>query len=277
MTWNQRLRMGALLLAIAGAALMTANVAGLFIPLRSQDIDGYLDFSHSHTIPATEALDRLAALPTDAPRLATAAEATRIVHEGIAHVFPDDVEAFGYDHFRMRVPVTENWILWGLSFIKPDTYRDYEFCSYERAIRRGTGRCGQQALALVAFLEERGFETGFVALGGHAIATVQVEQGWILLDPDYGGVIPFDLTRAEADPGSVLDHYWSPAARQNRLDRLFEATGNDLRYGGAAARYPRACPIETAAYALKWLLPMLLLLVPVPLLLGTRAGGASHS
>jgi hypothetical protein len=247
--------------AAFGLVLLVLNLVGSLGTLRAPDIDGYVDFAGIATEASSRTLARLHALPDDPASFAVAEEATRIFHEGIAHVDSADIRARGLSHYRMRVPVTENWVLFALSYLKPDTYRDYEFCSYERAIERGTGRCGQQSLALVSFLEERGFETGFVALGGHAIATVRTaEAGWVLLDPDYGGVIPFDLAEAQSRPQDVLSYYWSDAARQNGIDELYGPDGNALRLGGVRARYARACPIEKAAYAVKWLGPLLLLL-----------------
>jgi hypothetical protein len=253
------------LMGVTGMILLAVNVCGFAVPLRSPDIDGYRDFAGIATTRFSEssaALRRLSesqATPVD-----FVTEATRIFHAGIAHVAPRDVRANGLDHYRMRVPLTENWILFALSYLKPDTYRDYEFCSYRKALERGTGRCGQQSMALVSFLEERGFQTGFVELGGHSIATVKVAPSkWYLLDADYGGVIPFDIQTAERSPSSVLRYYWSSAARDAGLDALFDPAGNQTKYGGPDARYARACPFERAAYAAKWLLPGVLV---IPLL-----------
>lgn len=253
--------------ALAGIGLLVLNVTGIVVPLRSSDIDGYVDFAGGKTLPYQEAARRLAGI--DASRMSkedVVTEATRIIHQGMAHVSPEDVRENGLDYYAMRVPATENWVLFLLSFLKPDTYRDYEFCSYERALERGTGRCGQQSLALVSFLSDKGIDTGFVSLGGHAIATAEVADAeWYLLDPDYGGVVPYDIEEAERDPRRVLEHYWSPAAENRRLDRLY-GSENSVTYGGPRARYARACPIESAAYVAKWAIPVAMLLpLAIPL------------
>lgn len=256
--------------AAIGAILLLVNLSGFFLPLRSPDVNGYRDFAGAETLEFREAMRRLDEIAErNLPLVELVSEATRVFHEGIAHIAPADVAKNGLEHYRMRVPASENWILFTLSYLKPDTYRDYEFCSYRRALERGTGRCGQQSLALVSFLSELGVETGFVALGGHALATANVgDDEWYLLDADYGGVIPFDIHTAERDPSSVLPYYWSPAARANSLHELYEPE-NEIRYGGPEARYARACPIERVAYVLKWAVPALLLL-PFPLLITYR-------
>ena len=179
----------------------------------------------------------------------------------MAHINPSQIEKNGLDFYRMRVPVWENYLLYALSHLKPDTYLDYEFCSYRRALRRGTGRCGQQSLALVDFLSQQGIETGFVRLGGHALVTAKVADAtWYMLDADFGGVIPFDLAQAERDPASVLPHYWNDAASKRSLHLRFGPENNGLRYGGPEARFGRACRIEYLAYIMKWLIPVTLLL-----------------
>ncbi|MEO1036271.1 MAG: hypothetical protein AAFX44_12010 [Pseudomonadota bacterium] len=248
--------------SLVGLLLLGANVAGLFVPMRATEINGYVDFANEPTRTFDESLARLNTLgESSLDRAQFVTVATQIFHEGIAHVAPDDVRANGFAHYGMRVPATENWVLYVLSFLKPDTYMDYEFCSYKRALKRGTGRCGQQSLALVSFLSDHGIPTGFVALEGHAIATAQVDdESWYLLDPDYGGVIPYDIAEAEKNPSGVLAYYWSDAARLNRIDQVY-APINELRLGGTNTRYPRACPIEQVAYVVKWALPPFLLVL----------------
>ena len=232
--------------AALGLTLIVVNVVGFFVPLRAQEVNGYRDFAGVETLEFNDTMEQLETLAeTSRDNIQLVTEATRLFHAGIAHVSPRDVEAKGFEHFGMRVPITENWILFALSYLKPDTYSDYEFCSYRRALERGTGRCGQQSMALVSYLAENGLATGFVALGGHAIATARVDESrWYLLDADYGGVIPFDIAQAERDPDSVIAHYWSAAARENRIHEAF-APANRVKYGGPEARYARAVPDRT--------------------------------
>ena len=246
---------------VLGLVLLGLNLVGLAMPLRSPTItESYADFARDSTLTFDDALARLAALDgMDAEGMVT--EATRVFHHGMAHIPGDDIVRDGLAHYRMRVPAWENFVLYALSYLKPDTYLDYEFCSYRKALERGTGRCGQQSMALVGFLSEQGIETGFIALGGHAVATAKVsDDRWFILDPDYGGVIPMSLGEVEADPRQIYRYYWGPAAKQRRLERAYAPDRNSIRYGGVEARYRRACPIERVAYALKWVLPVALLL-----------------
>ena len=249
---------------LAAIGLLLVNFVGIFVPMRAAEVDGYIDFAKNPNHPAEVSLAALASLSSAAGEVSAAefvTRATRIIHEGIAHIEPDEVVTKGFAHFSMSVPVFENWILFALRYIKPDTYRDYEFCSYRRAVERGTGRCGQQALAVVSYLSNQGFNTGFVSLGGHAIATAEVGPGaWYLLDPDYGGVIPFDIRTAERNPEKVVEHYWKPEIVRERNLVANYHPDNGLNLGGVEARYGRACTIEEMSYIAKWLIPAVLLL-----------------
>lgn len=250
--------------AAIGLMLLAINVVGLFLPLRSPEInESYSDFARRGTPSLNDSLNMLKLLSANhVPKSEFLKEATRIFHYGIAHIPKEDIEKNGFDYYRMRVPLWENYILYLLSYLKPDTYRDYEFCSYQKALERGTGRCGQQSLALVDYLHRNDIETGFIRLGGHAIATAKAEDGtWYMLDPDYGGVIPFGLEQAEAEPASVIPYYWGPAITTNNMYLLFGKEQNAIRYGGPEARFGRACKIERASYALKWAIPALLILL----------------
>lgn len=181
-----------------------------------------------------------------------------------------------------------------MSYIKPDTYRDYEFCNYQKTLQRGIGRCGQQSLALVGLLHEQGFETGFFDLSGHTVATVKVaDDRWYILDPDFGLAFPYQLKGSERYPERyprVVEAFFKEypdkkivvsqdGEERVRPERLYKVTGHRVRYGGPEIRWGRACPIERAAYILKWLLPFLLFL-PLALyvlLSSGRVGTASRA
>lgn len=258
---SRQLTVVAIAAASIGIGLLLINLAGLwFLSLRAPGVTEYRDFAGTETLPYRQALQQLDAMnqPDD---LASLTEITRIFHLGLAHIDPADRALVGLGELRMTIPVWENYLLFALAYLKPDTYRDYEFCNYRRALERGVGRCGQQSLALVDFLSQRGVDTGFVNLGGHTLVTANTEAtGWLLLDPDYGAAIPFDLETAERAPAEVIPYYWNDQVLKRRLFTLFGAEKNEIRYGGPSARWGRACSIESWAYFLKWLLPLLLLL-----------------
>ncbi len=249
------------LAAASGACLLLLNFAGVgYLSLRAPGVDDYVDFAGTPTLTYAEAKERLRSTAVH-PTVDSLSAVTRVFHEAMVHIDPTDREIVGLKELRMTIPIWENYVLYALSYLKPDTYRDYEFCSYRRALERGVGRCGQQSLALVDFLSAKGIKTGFVYLGGHTLVTAQVDSGrWVMLDPDYGAAIPFDLAQAEAQPETVIPYYWNNQVVSRNLFRSFAPAKNKIRYGGPDVRWGRVCVIEKIAYILKWLLPLLLLL-----------------
>ncbi|MBR9910176.1 MAG: hypothetical protein GYB33_07475 [Gammaproteobacteria bacterium] len=252
-----------LLSLVIALFLLGLNITGLIVPLRSPEISSdYADFARGNTPTYKESIAQLEQLSNRAePTLAFFTEATRVFHYGIAHIPPGDIDIKGLAHYRMQVPAWENYILYALSYIDPKTFMDYEFCSYFKALKRATGRCGQQSMALADYLDEQGITTGYVSLGGHALAAAQTGDGdWVILDPDYGGVIPFDLKTAEANPESVIPYYWNPTpVVNNGLYKLFAPEHNEFRQAPPESRQPTTCLMEKFAYIAKWLIPLALL------------------
>lgn len=248
--------------AAGGLVLLILNLVGLAIPLRAPDLrDGYADFSSPEIMPIDRVEARLEELrplrQSDPPGYVAAVN--RVFSEAIAHIREEDIAARGFDYYHMRVPAWENFILYTLSYLKPDTYRDYEFCSYEKALARGTGRCGQQTTAVVGFLHQQGYETGIMVLPGHVAGTVKVAPDtWHIIDPDYGVTTPYSIDQLQADP-SLAEPFYGPLADKIGIEGTFGGPIT-VAYGGPEVRWARVCPIERAAYIAKWALPVALMI-----------------
>jgi hypothetical protein len=102
-------------------------------------------------LDAVETIDRTAGSETERATALLDAVHRRMVH---------------YDGPALRVSPADNWLIWGWSFLWPSS-NGYEFVDPRRALRRGLGLCGQQALTLVGLLAERGFTAGRLRLRGH--------------------------------------------------------------------------------------------------------------
>ena len=280
--YQRSIRACGILLGLTGIALLAANLSGYAFSLRSPGITAsFGDLSHDSTLPYGEALRQLESLDLE-DRAAYASEVNRIVGHTMAHVTQRQIRETGrprqevLDFYRMRVPIWENYLLFALSYVKPDTYRDYEFCRYRKAMERGTGRCGQQSLTVVGILAEKGFETGFVNLTGHVVATAKVsDDQWYVLDPDFGVTIPHGLDRIETDR-RLIASYYSPRVN---TEKLYFSETTSISYGGPDVRWRRACRIESAVYALKWLLPVGLIVAMIGLYAwsGGRGGRPSRA
>src|SRR5690606_3865769 len=82
--------------AAKGAILLLVNLSGFFLPLRSPHVNGYRDFAGAETLEFREAMRRLDEIAErNLPLVELVSEATRVFHEGIAHIAPADVAKNG--------------------------------------------------------------------------------------------------------------------------------------------------------------------------------------
>ena len=248
---------GMALLAVS-VALMLINTVGLFLPLRSKLVSAdKADLSAEHVLSSQEAFAKLHTLQTtDRERFAL--EASHIIGDGILHIegdhlWPQDDPRFVAYHYT--IPIWENWVLFLLRYVHPSTYLYYELCDWQRAINRGIGRCGQQSMALVGFLEEHGYRTGFVYLTSHTVATAETVPGrWIVLDPDYGISMPSTLEQLVANRALLETYYERHLV--HRPWAFFTDRAPTVIYGGPEVRFPKACIIERISYVVKWVGPI---------------------
>jgi hypothetical protein len=258
---------------VLGAALLALNLYGLGFSLRSPlVVQEPTDFSHERIIASDEAWAQLKSLDQN-DRRNFALRASEIIGSAMKH------ERYGggdfapevYAQYYMTVPAWENYFLYLFSFLKPSTYVSYELSGYRHALERGIGQCGQQAMTVIGFLEEHGFNTGFVQLNGHVVATAEVAPGeWYVLDPDYGVSIPHSIDEL-ANSRALVETYYSRFLHRNPW-RLYGTQQNEVTYGGAGMRYPRGSMIEEFAYIAKWGFPTALLFIAGLALIAVRRG-----
>ena len=259
------------------------NVVGEFLTLRPDTLSSLrLDSSASPARSYQDAMTAIAQLEV-LEISEYVQEINRITHETMVHLRPKQIADAGYGNgseiiaLNLRVPIWENYLLFLLSYLKPDTYRDYEFCRYDKALERGIGRCGQQSLVVVSLLDSQGIEAGFIDWSDHhAVAIAKTGPSeWYILDPDYNISFPYrtrslgantpeafpDLAAAllrEHPDQTIIQH--PDGTNRTTPERLYKTDGQTVSLGGPSARWGRACPIERVAYILKWVLPILLLL-----------------
>ena len=254
-------------LLVLGLLLLGLNVYGLGQSLRAPFVIAEpSDFSHDRIISADEAWSQLAALdPTD--RVGFAMRASEIIGSTIKHL-PYDYQAVAEDSlagFYLTVPPWENYFLYLFRFLRPQTYRAFQFNGYARAIERGIGQCGQQSVAVAGFLESHGYNVGILNLYRHVVATAEVAPGtWYILDPDFGVSIPHSVEELEADPALVERYYADFNVRGTPAFRNPTAIygTRPAEFGaGSQSRYPRGSVVEELAYLAKWPFPFVLILL----------------
>ncbi|MCB2155998.1 hypothetical protein KQI84_14045 [bacterium] len=261
---HSRLFRGLAIVAICLAVpLFALDVVGLFTSLRNPQIyqDATVGFENDITLTPEQVHTEIDAPFTD--RKEYARRVTMAVNQGIAHYWRDE----GLSKYNLRVPPTENYLLWLASFVVPAKFQKYEFTDTDKAIERGIGLCSQQAIIVTNALHARGIPVHIVGLAGHVVATAQVDaekDEWWVLDPDFGVVIPHSMEEIEHDPEIIRPIYEATGIRPDRIDvviGIFGPDGNEITPGYGTFLYDRdKTIIEHASYLAIWLIPLMLVL-----------------
>ena len=186
---------------------------------------------------------------------------TNLINRGISHYWQDQ----GVTRFNIRIPIHENWLLFAAGLVWPEQFGKYEFVTAGKAIERGVGLCSQHAIILVWVLKQKAVEGRIVRLSGHVVVTALVdpEKGeWWVLDPDYGVIIPHDVSIIEQSPDLVRTFYTDAGCCDEDIDRLVEVYGPA---GNSILRFPEEYQhiryeIERLSYKMIWAIPLLLMI-----------------
>ena len=246
-----------------GIMLLALNVPGLFTSLRNPDIynEAGTLFLRDITLTEKRLHELLDASPAD--RKAYVSLVNEAANQGIAHYWLDE----GIDKYNLRVPLTENYLLYAASYVHPKRFLKYEFADYRKAVERGVGLCSQHAIVAAEILRQKGISTRIIGLTGHVVATARVDDGkneWWILDADYGVVIPHHIEDIEKAPGIVAPYYRARGYDEDVVATLVEIygkEGNVVHPGEGAPGYtPKKYWGETLIYVLVWLIPLALML-----------------
>ncbi len=253
------LRKSSLPLAVIGVLLIINNLVGVFVNMRNPAIytDPNNEFPNDITLTEAQFYQALGRISGD--RLQVLTQMTALVNTGIAHNWHD----YNIAKYDLTVPVYKNFILFGTSFLWPDLFAKYQFVDYHRAVERGVGLCSQQVFILVGLLAERGIQADIVGLDGHVVATASVDQAgkeWWIFDPDYGVIIPDNISTIEANPELVRPYYVEKGYKVKKVDTLvgyYGKEGNKVTHG--IVGYSRfRYYYEYFSYVMIWVIPLIL-------------------
>jgi hypothetical protein len=190
---------------IIGLALLVVNISGFFFSLRNPAIyeEPKTFFKNDITLSVDETYDKIARKKDESDK-DYIFRLNKVIYNGLAFYWDDE----GIEKYHLRIPFWENWLLYLASFIRPDIYRKYEYANYMKAIERGVGLCSQHALIMTGILEDEGIPAKIIGMGGHVVLSAKVhDNSWYVIDPDFGVIIPYDISEIEKNPQLTRPYY----------------------------------------------------------------------
>src|SRR3989344_1367938 len=186
-----------------------------------------------------------------------------IVHENIDHYWPTNPTG------SLRIPFSQNYLLYLASFVKPSIYRNYEYCSYTRAIQRGVGLCSEAAIVATDILEHKGIESHILYFNGH-VATVakfveENEEYWLYLDPYFNVIIRTNFNSLDTNPDLIRPYYENVGLDQGNINLLvsfMKDTPNTMFERGVTGYTDcnwKKITVRKVADVVKWVLPLILI------------------
>lgn len=196
-----------------------------------------------------------AAIKNGETTLDFAARMNTFVNRHTVHYFFDNNTLGNID--VMSTPLSWSWPLWlcGLWGAISGNKFSVEFCDSVRGLERGYGYCSQRALILLDILRRNHLYARIVDLEGHVVCLLNDSQKEVVLDPDFGVVIPHTLEYIRNNP-DILRMYMDESSIG--LVRSIYEEGRWI--GRKSGEYHCFSNFDIAAItAAAWLVPLVLL------------------
>jgi len=196
-----------------GAILLAINLVGIFKSMRNPELYT-LEYQIKNrlndvTIKYPD-INKMLVRKENETNEAFAIRVNKVVNDGFAHYWKKE----GIEKYHMRVPVWENYLLYAASYVNPAHYERYEFSNYKKDLERGVGLCSSHSIVVKGVLEDNGIKAELMDVGGRHVV-VRADLGnakAIILDPDFGVVVPYDTAAISSNPELVRAPYQNMAA-----------------------------------------------------------------
>lgn len=249
-------------LFVLGLALLSLNIIGLFRTIRNPEL-----YTLEHeiknrvndvVIKYPDIKDQLVRKENESEK-DFAIRVNSVVHDGFAHYWKRE----GIKRFNMTVPAWENYLLNAAAYVKPDRYKRYEFVNYKKNLERGVGLCSSHSSVVKGVLNDHGIKAELLDVGGrHVVVRAELsDKSALMLDPDFGVVVPHDTAAITANPELVREPY-------SRMAELYYKEAKDPYtteimvdiFGKRKYVYNIENWFEGFSYWAKWIIPVLLIL-----------------
>ena len=241
-----------------GAFLCALNIYGEFVSLRNPEINNgimYFNVFRKPQVSPEQVFKEIDKAQSESSK-EYAYRLTELIYSATVHRWEDVVDYTEYNH---QIPPHENYLLWGLSYLNPITYRFYQYCDPYKAIERGVMICSQATEVMVNLWKKTGLDARNMVLEGHVVAEAQVDRKhdiWWILDADFGVVLEHDIKTIEQRPEIVIENYVNAGYDLQTAKMIAGFYGKEGNY---VQTNPGICRVEERLYKWKWYLPFGLL------------------
>jgi hypothetical protein len=154
----------------------------------------------------------------------------------------------------------ENYILYIYSMY----LGKYEWYTTAKAIKLGGGFCSQHAFVLNNILREQGINSRILALSGHVVNEVYIENKWYVVDSTYNIIINKSLCELENNSELVYQAYINagrPEDEAKKWKSIYQSAGNNWHFMSSKIYGLKRYLIEKIALYLVWIIPLVLLII----------------
>jgi len=246
-----------------GFLLICINIFGLFKEIRpSVFFEDDMRFQFDGPKPYIETLKKTTKLSHESSD-SYADRLTSVIADGLGHINWDDVDPTKY---HQLIPVWENYILYIMGKISgiPE-YERYHYADYERSLERGIGICGDASMIMSQILNKNKIKNQIISYDGHVIVEAKTNSNKAYIyDADFGVVINHSVDEIKQNPNLIELPYSNKSYTKKDIESLKKAySGRLARWDGVEHFITKKYYFEYLAYLLKWLLPIILIFLPI--------------
>ncbi|MDO6566333.1 hypothetical protein Q4561_04635 [Alteromonas sp. 1_MG-2023] len=244
---------------LLGAVLLAINVYGLTKSLRPEGLTPeVLRFSQNDLTLSKDAFIASSSRISTETDFQYATRLTHVISNGMAHVH---WERFNPSQYNQTIPIWENYILYLMGkFSGIPEFERYHFTIPEKSMERGVGLCGDASMLLSELLMREDIHNSIVTVPGHVMVEALLDGREVLLDPDFGVVLDYDVSTYIQNADELEKEYNQKGFIGNGEDVVKNGmkTGDVLYWDGSRHFVQKKYYFERVSYVLIWLLPILI-------------------
>ncbi|MDP5031434.1 hypothetical protein, partial [Paraglaciecola sp.] len=218
-------------------------------------------FTNEKRVAYEDALKQLQKKPLETDE-AFSQRVTQVVSDSLVHIHwyrePDN------NRFHQLIPIWENYFLYFMGkFSGIPEFEKYHYTDYQRSIKRGVGICGDASMVMSQILDEYSIKNQIISFPEHVVVAAQTSANQTLIyDPDYGVALPYTLNEIREQPALITDWYYQAGHRKADVDLLQKIYQKPFKeWNGVQHFFTKKYYFEKIAYALKWPLPIVLIVL----------------